>query len=72
MPEKEIMHAMMHKDILGAGAKKRKKLRPHDKIVAVMREFERGTLHSSDGKKVKSRAQALAIAFSEARKHMES
>lgn len=37
------------------------------KFAKVMREFERGTLKSSSGKKVTSREQAKAIAASEAR-----
>lgn len=38
------------------------------KFQKVMREFESGNLSSSDGEKVKDKKQALAIAFSEARK----
>ena len=40
------------------------------KVGKVMREFKRGDLHSGSkkGPKVGSRAQALAIALSEARK----
>lgn len=36
------------------------------KVAKVMREFQRGRLRSSSGKKVRSRRQALAIALSEA------
>ena len=36
------------------------------KVEKVMGEYERGTLKSSSGKKVKSRKQAVAIATSEA------
>jgi hypothetical protein len=36
------------------------------KIALVMREFEKGSLKSSDGKPVKTRQQAIAIALSEA------
>lgn len=57
-----------HPDVLGAGAKKRRKLGSKDKIHAVMGEFKRGTLHSGSGGKVRSRKQAIAIALSEARK----
>jgi len=35
-----------------------------EKIKKVLREYERGTLRSSSGKKVTSREQALAIALS--------
>jgi len=38
------------------------------KFRAVMREYAKGTLRSSSGAKVTSRAQGLAIAFSEARR----
>jgi hypothetical protein len=38
------------------------------KFHRVMREFADGKLRSSDGKVVKDRDQALAIAFSEARR----
>ena len=41
-------------------------VRGQNKIHKVMGEFERGTLRSSSGKKVTSRAQAIAIAMSEA------
>lgn len=64
--EKEIKQSMKHPDKLGEGAKKRKKLSSKkDKFHAVMGEFKRGTLHSSDGKKVTNRDQAIAIAYSE-------
>ena len=39
-----------------------------DKWAVVMGEYKRGTLKSSDGKKVTSRKQAQAIAASEDRK----
>lgn len=51
---------------LGAGAKRRKALKPQEKVSAVMKEFKKGTLHSSDGKIVKNIKQAQAIALSEA------
>ncbi len=60
--------AMQHPDKLGAGAKKRKSLPAKEKVGVVMEEFKRGTLHSGSGAKVKSKAQALAIGLSEARK----
>jgi Family of unknown function (DUF6496) len=48
---------------------KYKNLKPHQKkkFVRVLHEFSKGTLKSSSGKKVTDHAQALAIAFSEAR-----
>lgn len=56
-----------HPDKLGAGAKKRKKLKKKgDKVEAVMHEYKRGTLHSGSGQKVTDKKQALAIALSEA------
>jgi hypothetical protein len=44
-----------------------------DKAHKVMGEYKRGTLHSGSktGPKVTSREQAIAIAMSEARKHVE-
>ena len=63
-----IKKAMKHKDVPGAGAKKRKKLKPSERGNAVMKEFARGTLRSS-GKVVKSRKQAMAIAASESGKN---
>jgi len=61
--------AMKHKNVLGAGAKKRKYagLTADEKFTVVMKEYKRGTLHSSDGKIVKKKAQAIAIGYSEAR-----
>lgn len=41
------------------------KAKQDDKFELVMREFKKGTLHSSDGKIVTDREQALAIAYSE-------
>lgn len=55
--------AMRHRDVLGAGAKKRKGLSHAEKVHVVMGEFKRGTLHSGSGKKVTKRSQALAIAM---------
>jgi len=66
--EKRIKKAMRHKDVLGAGAKKRKKLPPKDKVEVVMKEFKRGTLNSGSGSKVTNPKQAIAIGLSEARK----
>lgn len=42
------------------------------KFLVVMREYKAGTLRSGGGGKVTSREQALAIAFSEGRKHKGS
>jgi hypothetical protein len=62
-----IAKATSHKDILGAGASKRRKyLHGKEKIPAVMREFKNRTLHSGSGGKVKNVKQAIAIAMSEA------
>jgi uncharacterized protein DUF6496 len=60
--------AMKHKDVLGAGAKKRKSLPAKEKTGVVMSEFKRGTLRSGSGQHVKNRSQAIAIGLSEARK----
>lgn len=63
-----VKKAMKHKNVLGAGAKKRKKLGGKAKIEVVMKEFKRGTLHSGSGAKVSNPKQAIAIGLSEARK----
>jgi hypothetical protein len=42
-------------------------MKPEDKVQKVMHEYKTGSLHSGgDGKVVKSRKQAVAIAMSEA------
>lgn len=67
--EENIKKAMQHPDKLGAGAEKRRDLKSKKEIMtAVMREFERGTLFSGSGEKVKNKRQALAIALSEAKR----
>ena len=58
--------ATKHSNKLGAGAKKRRKLKGKEKIPVVMHEFKKGTLHSSSGEIVKNPKQAVAIAMSEA------
>ena len=63
---RQVKSAMKHPDTLGAGAKKRKKLKGKVKVHAVMSEFKRGTLRSGSGSHVKNRKQAIAIAMSEA------
>ncbi len=60
---------MKHPNKLGAGARKREHLNPEDKFGVVMKEYERGTLHSGSGTIVKNRRQAIAIAYSESRRH---
>lgn len=47
------------------------KLSEHPKFKKVMDEWKKGTLKSSDGKKVTSQKQAEAIAFSEVKSHLE-
>jgi hypothetical protein len=66
--EERIREAMKHPDELGAGAKKRRKLKPKERFSAVMREWKRGTLNSGSGHKVKSYAQAVAVASSESKR----
>ena len=58
MSASKIKQAMKHSNKLGAGAKKRKKLSPKDKVTTVMNEWKRGTLHSGSGRIVKKREQA--------------
>lgn len=65
MPEKDVRWSMKHPYILGAGAKKRKKLSKKNKVNAVLKEYKRGTLHSGSGAIVKNRKQAIAIAMNE-------
>ena len=65
---KSVMKALEHDNVLGAGAAKRKHLSPKNKRLAVMEEFRRGTLYSSDGKIVTDPKQAVAIAYSESRR----
>lgn len=60
--------SLQHANVLGAGAAKRRKLPPKERVDPVMAEYTRGTLHSGSGHIVTSRAQALAIAMSEAKK----
>jgi hypothetical protein len=68
MSDETVKRAMQHANTLGAGAKKRAKLGKKEKIHTVMKEFERGTLHSGSGFIVTNPKQAIAIAMSEARK----
>ena len=63
--------AMKHPDKLGAGARKRDKLPPKERIGVAVKEYERGTLNSGSGHKVKSKAQALAIGYSESKNKQE-
>jgi len=63
MRDPAITKAMKHPDVLGAGAKKRKKLKPKQRFEAVLAEYGRGTLWSGSGQKASSRKQALHIAF---------
>jgi hypothetical protein len=66
--ESRINAAMQHPDRLGAGAAKRRHLKPSERGTAVMKEFARGTLRSGGGSHVTSAAQARAIASSESKK----
>ena len=70
MPDDSVERAMEHPDKLGAGAEKREHLSPAHKREAVMGEFHKGTLHSGSGEKVTDPNQAVAIAYSEARKRI--
>jgi len=68
--QEAIKSAMQHGNKLGAGAAKRRSshLTKPEKVHVVMKEFQRGTLHSGGGGIVKDRKQAIAIALSESRK----
>ena len=59
--------AMIHTNKLWAGAKARKNLKWPAKVVVVMKEFKKWTLHSWSGNIVKNPKQAIAIALSEAK-----
>jgi hypothetical protein len=65
--DKQQKEAMDHPDELGAGAAKRRKLPPQKRFPVVIAEYLRGTLNSGSGHKVKSLAQARAIARSESK-----
>lgn len=56
---------MKHKNVLGAGAEKRRKLPTKERGAVIAKEFERGTLHSGSGKIVKDEAQMKAIIWHE-------
>ena len=72
MSESDVKRATTGSSAFGAGANRRESLSSDDKVKAVMREFEKGTLHSGDGKIVTDRDQALAIAYGEAGKSNKS
>ena len=65
MSKEAVKKAMHHEDKLGAGAKKRKGLPGKEKREVVMKEFQRGTLHSGSGEIVTNPKQAVAISYSE-------
>ncbi len=67
---RRVEDAMKHQNVLGAGAKVRERahLTPNEKYAVVMKEYYRGTLHSSDGSIVRRPDVARAIAYSEARR----
>lgn len=67
--DSRIKEAMQHPDVLGAGATKRKKLKPFERLHAILSEFKRGTLRSGSGEHVKNPSQAKAIALSESGKN---
>jgi len=66
--EARIRDSMRHPDELGEGAKRRVKLSPRDRRIAVMREYRRGTLHSGSGDIVTRPSQAVAIGIHESRR----
>jgi hypothetical protein len=69
---KRQLDAMKHPDVLGAGAQKRRKLRPSERGAVIWAEFEKGTLHAGGGAIVKNPAQARAIIYSEVSKKKRS
>lgn len=58
---KAVTAALEHKNKLGEGAKKRKKLTQSQNAEALAIEFKRGKLHSGSGKIVKNKKQLKAI-----------
>ena len=50
---KSVENALKHKNVLGAGAAKRRRLSKKNRVTAVMAEYARGTLHSGSGEIVK-------------------
>lgn len=68
MSEADVNNALKHKNVLGAGEKKRKHLSKSDYASAIMREMHRGTLHSGSGAIVKNKRQALAIIMNRRKK----
>lgn len=73
MPKKKNVPKSVyrHPDVLGAGAKKRKRLNAKQTYEAIIHEFKRGTLRSGSGEHVTNPAQARAIGKSEASKKKE-
>lgn len=67
--ESRAKNAMRHPDVYGAGAAKRRNLPPKERPAVAVKEYERGTLNSGSGHRATSKAQALAIGYSEARKN---
>lgn len=66
MPRMTVERSTKGSQKYGAGAKRRKKLPPNKRGEAVMKSFEKGTLHSGGSKKiVTDPKQAKAIAYSE-------
>lgn len=65
---KKIKEALNHPDKLGAGAKKRKKLNPDERMEAVMKEHKRGTLRTGSGQHTMNLDEAIAIGLSESGK----
>lgn len=65
---KAQLKAIIHKDILGEGAKARKQLPCEQKMSVVMNEYKHGHLHSGNGEIVKNYKQAVAIGISEAKR----
>lgn len=60
--------ALKHPNKLGAGAAKRRKLKPNERGEVIAKEFEHGTLHSGSGDIVTNPAQMRAIISSETKK----
>jgi len=63
----DLMNRAQMAVVVTAIEKSKKRKKPKNKVAVVMREFKRGKLKSSSGKKVINPAQAMAIALAEQR-----
>jgi hypothetical protein len=65
---KRQKEALKHPNVLGAGAKKRRRLHKNERAAVIVEEFKRGTLHSGSGAIVTKPSQMRAIINSETKR----